>query len=137
MIFIRIFVPCYAVFWSALCFVMCREYSAYFDLCKCKLHVKLRSELLSRIFIADSIKSWSGGHRVEVSPWDEHKLLLLGGIMHIVVDPLCLFMIYRSIQYALFPSEEALHVALDSFINLALTVSVFLVLGTINDSKVR
>ncbi len=108
-----------------------------FDLCKCKLHINLRSELLSRIFIADSIKAQSGGHRVEVSPWDGHKLLLLGGIMHIAVDPRCLFMIYRSIQYTHFPSEEALHVALDPFINLGLTVSVFVVLGTINDSKVK
>ncbi len=133
----RIFIVCFAIIWSAMCFSACREYSAYFDLCKCKLHIKLRSELLSRIFIADSIKSWSGGHRVEVSPWDEHKLLLLGGIAHIIVDPICLFMIYCSIQYALFPSEETWHVAFNTTENLTLTLGVFIVLKTINNCKVR
>lgn len=133
----RIFIVCFAIMWSAFCFIMCREYSAYFDLCRCKLHIKLRSEVLSRIFITDSIKAQSGGHRVEVSPWDEHKMLLLGGIAHIIIDPLCLFMIYRSIQYAFFPSEETLHMAFDASNNPMLALGILVVLGTINNSKVR
>ena len=134
--FMRIFIVCYAVIWSVICFQVCRTCSAYFDLAKCKFFIKIRSSLLSGIFIANSIKAWNGGHRVQVKLSDAHKLSVLGGVAHIVIDIFCIFLIYTSIRYALFASKEAFSIVLDTFINLTFTLGVFIGLERINNCKV-